>query len=295
MGSGDLVDALVTLGCGDRDAARELAAGLAESTGDDLARVITDALDTADDDAPSGVYDTAAAFQGFIDGGSNVALYEHAARRLRALLARLEPASLIDVGCGDGRLTAALLDPGWSGTVDLVEPAHDLARAAVERLATHPAQVTMHELGVEEFLDGLDDDTHRDQAHWDVAMSTFALHNLEPARRRRMLGRLRTRCTTLALVEFDVPAFADGSREHATYVVERYRQGIAEYADRPDVVAGFLAPVLLRQFEPGAQRHTFEQPLAAWLDELSEARFTHVGSEPVADYWWAPASLIVGR
>jgi hypothetical protein len=69
---------------------------------------------------------------------------------------------------------------------------------------------------------------------------------------------------------------------------------VREYADHPDVVAGFLMPVLVGQLDPSRPRYTFEQPIAAWVDLLEAAGFAVV-TTPVFDYWWAPAVLVDAR
>jgi hypothetical protein len=92
-------------------------------------------------------------------------------------------------------------------------------------------------------------------------------------------------------VDFDVPDFADRGAEHVRYAVERYRRGVAEYAQHPLAVEGFLMPVLIAQFEPGAPRATFEQSAAAWSVEFESAGYT-VTTRTVHDYWWAPAFVL---
>jgi hypothetical protein len=51
-------------------------------------------------------------------------------------------------------------------------------------------------------------------------------------------------------------------------------------------------PVLAGQFDPARPRHTWEQPIAAWVADLEAAGFTDVRRRPVAGYWWAPAELV---
>ena len=65
-----------------------------------------------------------------------------------------------------------------------------------------------------------------------------------------------------------------------------------EYADHPEVVAGFLMPVLAGQVDPGRERHTYEQPASQWVEQLRDAGFADVAERPLLDYWWAPAVLI---
>ena len=129
---------------------------------------------------------------------------------------------------------------------------------------------------------------------WDCAQATFALHNLAPHDRADTLAQLSGRTRTLSVVEFDVPEFADKSPEHAAYVADVYEVGVAEYVDDPGVIDGFLLPVLLGQFAPNRQRHTYEQSAQSWATELEEAGFQSVATTHVCSYWWADAVLITG-
>ncbi len=73
-----------------------------------------------------------------------------------------------------------------------------------------------------------------------------------------------------------------------------YEVGIAEYDDDPSVITGFLLPVLVGQFAPDEPRHTYEQPADSWAQDLMAAGFRSVTVSPVADYWWARATVIQG-
>jgi SAM-dependent methyltransferase len=242
------------------------------------------------------VYADPAAFQRFIDGGGNVGLYRAAEDALRQLYAGLQPRRALDLGCGDGRLTSALVGPGLDH-LDLVEPSAPLLDGALARLAglrwssIGPA-VAPHPMTAQQFLDQLDRPDHERDERWDVVQSTFALHALEPAARRSVLASLAATAGRLVIVEFDVPELADRSPEHAAHAVERYAAGIAEYADDELVVRGFLVPVLVGQFDPAQPRHTWEQPVAAWVSDLVEAGFHDVRHRHLHDYWWAPAHLV---
>jgi SAM-dependent methyltransferase len=234
------------------------------------------------------VYADPAAFQRFIEGGGNVGLYAAAEEALRRIYAGLQPRRALDLGCGDGRLTSALVGPGLDH-LDLVEPSAPLLDAATARLAGTGPAVAPHPVTAQQFLDRPD---HERGERWDVVQSTFALHALEPAARRSVLSTLAASVGRLVIIEFDVPELADRSADHAAYAVERYAAGIAEYADDELVVRGFLVPVLVGQFDPAQPRHTWEQPVAAWASDLVEAGFHDVRHRPLHDYWWAPAHLI---
>jgi SAM-dependent methyltransferase len=234
------------------------------------------------------VYDDPAAFERFIDGGGNIGLYRRAQAALAERHATIQPRAVLDVGCGDGRLTRAALRPGLA-RLDLVEPSAELLAAAEARLAwdVGDTAVVPH-LGTAQDL--LDTDTH-----WDVAQSTFALHAVPPDDRQHVLAALASRVRHLLVVEFDVPPFEDRSADHARYAAERYTEGVAEYADDDLVVGGFLVPVLAGQFAPDRPRHTWEQPIGTWARDLTAAGFTDVRHRLLHPYWWAPAHILEAR
>jgi SAM-dependent methyltransferase len=231
------------------------------------------------------VYSDPTAFRRFIEGGGNVALYAAAARALADVHGRDRPRSVLDLGCGDGRLTTAAVRPGLE-RIDVVEPSADLLAAARARLTDGGATVVAHGTTAQAFVDGAPAD------RWDVAQSTFALHALPPSERAPVLAFLAGRVRRLLIVEFDVPAFVDRSADHARYAAERYEAGMAEYVGDDVVVDGFLVPVLVGQFDPDRPRHTWEQPVAAWAADLRAAGFAGVRHRLLSDYWWAPAYLI---
>lgn len=236
-------------------------------------------------DAAAPVYDDARAFQAFISHGSNPALYERTIAEIADVQHQHRPASVLDIGCGDGRITAESLAPGVE-RLDLVEPAAAMLDQAVARLGGRGG-VTARAETVEQAL-------ARTDHHWDLVQSTFAMHNLAPRARRDVWADLAGRTRILLLAEFDVPAFADRSDAHCAYLAERYAIGIAEYADHPEVVHGFLMPVLVGQLAPEAEpRYTYEQPVDRWADELEAAGFA-VSRRPILPYWWADAWLLVG-
>ncbi|HEX7135613.1 MAG TPA: class I SAM-dependent methyltransferase [Iamia sp.] len=246
---------------------------LAQELGDHLARGRGD------------VYTDPEAFERFIDGGGNVGLYERSGRALASVHADRRPARVLDIGCGEGRLTATSLREGLH-RLDLVEPSAELLARACRRLDDSGVEVVAHNIGAEDLATAIPD------GRWDVAQSTFALHAVAPAARAAVLADLAHRVGALLIVEFDCPAFADRGEAHIRHLVERYEVGLAEYGDDPIVGPGFLLPVLMGQIAPGAERHTWEQPVAAWGDDLRAAGLASVRHRKVSDYWWAPAHLI---
>src|SRR5262245_52424053 len=82
------------------------AARLARDSGTALGGLLADHLATV---PASGVYEEPRAFEAFISGGGNVGLYAATIATLGSLHAREGPGSLADLGCGDGRVTAAVI------------------------------------------------------------------------------------------------------------------------------------------------------------------------------------------
>jgi len=232
-----------------------------------------------------GVYDEPSAFETFIDNGGNVALYRQTIQRLSTIHAEVQPRAVLDIGCGDGRVTAGSLTASTS-RIDLVEPSGELLAKAIDALARPGLDVVAHRMDVATFLGGSDDDTT-----WDIAQSTFALHATAPAQRPALLRSLARRAQRLVIVEFDVPRFADRSPDHIAYLAIRYEEGVRQYEQHPDVVARFLLPVLVGQLDPTRARYTFEQPIAEWARLLHDAGFT-TSVQPIDSYWWADAMLI---
>ncbi len=273
-----VVAALMAIRRGDTDGAKSLALE-AHEQGSAVGGALASFLEGV---TSSGVYDEPTAFQGFINGGGNVALYEAVVEFVSFAHQRHQTGSVLDIGCGDGRVIVAA--GGLAERIDLVDPSADLLAEAVTGLASIGRTANAHHATIEAFL--IDGQTHD---RWDLAQSTFALHNISPKNRAPVLTQLASRCSRLLLVEFDVPEFDDGSSEHASYAAQRYERGVAQYVAAPDVVSGFLMPVLVGQFSPSAPRHTYEQPASRWRNELEECGWLVVTSTVIDDYWWAPA------
>lgn len=235
-------------------------------------------------DGDGHVYDQPAAFTAFIRGGGNVGLYQAVSDALAALYDRHEIASLLDIGCGDGKaVVPAVADRDVA--VTLVEPSRALLDAAVAQLPGAAA----HNTDAATFVSTL-------TGRFDLAESTFALHTLPHEDRSAVLTALRGHVSRLVLAEFDVPDHPVGSAEHLTFLADTYEQGLAEYdADRDLVAQGFLMPVLTGQLTPGATRNTWEQPATAWAAQLTECGYHEVMIEPLCDYWSSPVFLLTAR
>lgn len=288
MAKDEVVAALRALRAGDRAAA--LGACRAASTTSLLAAALARHLEAPAEG--STVYDQPAAFQAFIAGGGNVGLYDATARALAAAHDAFEGPSVLDLGCGDGAALVPALDRAAArpARLDLVEPSVPLLEAAVRALRSHGQPSTPHAVTAQAFTAGL----QREQ-RWDVAESTFALHTLPYAERSAVLSRLHPHVDRLVVVEFDVPGHDAGSDEQLAFLAETYEQGLAEYGeDRELVASGFLVPVLVGQLAPGADRVTWEQPAAAWEEQLRGCGFTDVSRRDLFAYWSSPAFVVTG-
>ena len=278
-----VVDALAALADGDLQTAAT-AARLAATQQPDSH--LADALAQFLDDMPTpGVYDQPSAFETFIDNGGNVELYRQTIRRLAAIHSDVEPRSVLDIGCGDGRVTAGVLSASTTH-VELVEPSAELLERAVAALNRPGIEVIAYHVDAGTFLADLDDGTK-----WDIVQSTFALHATDPTERPAIMQSLARRTPRVVIVEFDVPAFIDRSRGHVAYLAERYEQGIREYDDHREVISKFLMPVLVGQLDAAFPRYTFEQPIDEWTRLLHNAGFSTT-TQLIARYWWANAVLI---
>jgi len=280
-----LVDALMAFAAGDPDGARR-SAGSASTAGDALARAIATYLDQLATRGATAVYATGDAFAAFIRGGGNRRLYRAVSAALRELYRELpRPFALADVGCGDGLALVPAVD-GIDALIAAIEPSAALLATASLALERAGARFEAFAMPVEDFI--------RDHGGrgFDLIQSTFALHNLPRASRQDVLAWARRTAGALAIVEFDVPAFAPRDPAFAAHVLARYRRGIAEYEGVELVIQGFLMPVMFGYFASDRTRVTYEQPAAAWLADLRTTGYRTVSSSVIDDYWWAPAVLL---
>jgi len=233
------------------------------------------------------VYDQPAAFTAFIRGGGNIGLYEAVSTALAGLYDRLGVTSLVDIGCGDGRaLVPALRAATTTPAVTLVEPSRALLDAA---LADLPTGTIAHATDASTFAHAL-------TSRFDLAESTFALHALPHEERSSVLAALRGHVSHLAIAEFDHQIYDDHDADRLTFLADTYEQGLAEYdTDRDLVAQGFLMPVLTGQLTPGARRSTWEQPAAAWAEQVEACGFRNVVVAPLYDYWSSPAFLLTAE
>lgn len=244
-------------------------------------------LDNLAEQGERNAYDAPLAFEIFIRAGGNPSLYASVCTALARLYEQFSTRRLLDIGAGDGM---ALL-PALNATshrpyaVEVVEPSGEL----LARLRPYLAADASHQQTLQAFVDSL-----AAGQHWDVAQATFSLQSIPSVERLDALQRLRSHVTRLVVVEFDVPVFDDARDRHAS-LARRYEQAAREYGEQAPLVAGgFLAPMLLGQLQATTPSN-FEQPIAAWRDEITRAGYRIASATHLHDYSWAPAWIIVAE
>lgn len=232
-------------------------------------------------------YDAPHAFEVFIRGGGNPALYDAVSAALASLIEEHSVDALLDIGAGDGMalLPALRLASRVPQTVDVIEPSAGL----LDRLRPHLPAGKAWSTTLQEWLSHIAPDQR-----WELTQSTFALQSIPPAERLASLTALRPHVSHLAIVEFDVPVF-DNEGDRLASMANRYEEAAREYGEDAALVAGgFLAPMLLGQLHATTPSN-FEQPVAAWVDELTRAGFKVSTVSHLHDYSWAPAYLVVAN
>jgi len=286
----DLVAMVREFAGGDPIAARA-AAGRASDAGDPVARAAVEYLEGVIARGSRPTYEHAEAFSAFIRGGGNQRLYRAVNEALRAIYRELPPSfRLADAGVGDGLAVLPAID-GLDAAVTVIEPVRELLAVTTAGLDRMGVRYEAFAMTIEEFIR-----SHADR-RFDLIQATFSLQSLPRETRRSVLAWMQHASPRLAIVEFDVPRFANLlDPAHVAHVVERYRSGLAEYRDDGGLVAqGFLMPVMFGYFTTSQARTNYEQPMTDWVTDLRDAGFTEVATKAIADYWWAPAFLADAR
>lgn len=282
-----LADAVAAFAAGERRLAAE--AARRARAADPASRLAAEAAVYLERLAAGGgesVYASGEAFGAFIRGGGNLPLYAAVSAALAEAYAPYQGLALLDVGVGDGMALLPALTPNIA-RVDLVEPSAPMLSRTTAALAERGVPFRAFHTGVLQFAE-------RARERWELAQATFSLQSLTPGDRRAALAWLRAQADRLLIAEFDVPELGDGlDPRRLAHIAERYEQGLAEYDGDGGLVAqGFLMPVFFGYFDPTAARTNYEQPIAAWEEDLRAAGFARVDRRHLYDYWWAPAYLL---
>jgi len=117
----------------------------------------------------------------YLDRVSNLAPRLEAENVLRSLLPQ-QPRSLLDLGCGDGRLAALVLEnrPTLSHVVG-IDASPPMLALAQERFAEDD-RVTVHEWNLADSIESF--------GGFDVMVSGFAIHHLEHDRKRSLFAEV---------------------------------------------------------------------------------------------------------
>jgi hypothetical protein len=233
-----------------------------------------------------GVYVDGESFAEFVRGGSNIRLYRAVSEALRAIYQDYQSFSLLDIGVGDGMaLLPALTDT--ISTLDLVEPSEAMLNKTLADLEKFQIPHSDYNMTIQDFMR---DSTDR----WDVIQATWSLQSLAPDERLEVFAWMRQHGKRVLIAEFDVPEFDNHyAPVRVRYIVDRYKQGLAEYCDSGERVSqGFLMPVMFGYFDRSAARTNYEEPIQAWVDKLRHAGFTDIKTQMLHRYWWADSYLI---
>ncbi len=231
------------------------------------------------------VYGMPNGFAQFIRGGGNIPLYRNLSEALKEIYLGYDSFRLLDIGVGDGLALLPALTPNIV-SLDLIEPSRPMLDALCQRLSSLGFSYRPHQMTLQAFA-------ATERRKWDVGQATFCLHAIPPNERLDLLKWLRSHASRLLIAEFDAPAFAGMLNEETVdYFVRRYQNGLSEYAGKPTVTQNFLMPVFFGNFDQEAARLTFEQPISAWQDDLTQAGFAQITKRHLHDYWWAPAYLL---
>ena len=231
------------------------------------------------------VYVSNEGFVRFIRGGGNIPLYETSSNALQSIYKEYQQIHILDIGVGDGR---ALL-PALCNSVQqltLVEPSQTM-------LDTLISSLTQKGIPHHAICSTFQDFISYHEGSWDLAQATFSIQSIPPQERVALFTWLKKHAPRLILAEFDVPIAGNGfTPQRVRYILERFEQGIAEYANDPIVIQGFLMPIMLGYFDTSAARTNYEQPIQSWIEQLHEAGYIHTQTKRLYPYWWADAYLI---
>lgn len=273
----------------DRDAASYAAIAAEHAPHSRVLTTAADYLDRVSQQGRSKVYSSPEGFLAFIRGGGNTVLYQQLQQYLRERYNQLQPRRLLDIGVGDGHaLLPAITDA--VGHIDLVEPSQTMLDRTSATLSQQDIPHRAFPVSLQQLCNGAVPAANHGQ--WELAQATFSLHNVDRQQRTEALRWLRTRVARIVIAEFDVAPGIACEPAWFDYVLEHYESGVAEYAgDGGLVTQGFLMPVMFGYFDPEVIHS--EQPVAQWLDDLSDAGFSEQ-KEPVLlhNYWWAPGYVL---
>ncbi|KAB8143754.1 class I SAM-dependent methyltransferase [Chloroflexia bacterium SDU3-3] len=235
------------------------------------------------------VYVDGGAFTAFITSGGNVPLYVETSRLLRQIYEQHDQLRLLDVGAGNGHALIPALVPQVAH-VGVVEPSAALSAELGAKLEQRGVAHTIYPSTLQDFA-------RQHGQRWDLIQATYSLQSIPPAERGPMLRWLRQHTDRLLIAEFDAPAVRNFFEpSYVRYVLERYEQGLAEYASDHGLVSqGFLMPVMFGYFDRSALRTNYEQPIAAWADDLRAAGFGAIDAHAIYPYWWGAATLLDAR
>lgn len=131
-----IVESLLAISRSDLEFARAAAASSSEAL---LGPALVAYLDQV---ASAGVYGESSAFEEFISNGDNPNLYARTIEQLAQVHAELRPATVLDIGCEDRRVTAGVAHPDLH--VHLLEPSRELLSASAPGVSSSSNSTCQH-------------------------------------------------------------------------------------------------------------------------------------------------------
>lgn len=111
-----------------------------------------------------------------------VPAYDDLTGMIAGLLARAAPTTVLDIGCGEGTLTARILDSVPGARLTAVDGSASMLETARTRVGAGADQVRFVRTDLEEW---------QGEGPFEAAYSNLVLHNLAPDRKTEVLARIR--------------------------------------------------------------------------------------------------------
>ena len=157
------------------------------------------------------VYINDRGFNAFINGGSNIALYEKTSSALRKVYTEYNEFSLFDIGVGDGKAILPAITENIRH-IDLLEPSEAMLKRLCSKLDKNYKKQPYHAT-----CSTFQNFAKNNTGDWDIIQGTYSMHSFSYEERINVLKWIRKHCKRVIITEFYVPDF------DTMFAPERYR------------------------------------------------------------------------